>query len=82
MLAARHDFSKTDRPGTARRLRVPKPSLRGAGDEPAGAHRVLHNRRKIGMTLQRLSPFGPGTRGDGRAKGDDITIPRQLQSKN
>ena len=24
MLAARHDFSKTDRPGTARRLCVPK----------------------------------------------------------
>ena len=37
MLAARHDFSKTDRPGTSRRLLVPKPSLRRAGDERAGA---------------------------------------------
>ena len=37
MLAARHDFSKTDRPGSSRRLRVPKPSLRRTGDERASA---------------------------------------------
>jgi len=42
---------------------VPKPPLRRAGDEFAGAHRVLRSMTKIAMTSHRLSPLSgaPGS---------------------